>query len=378
MPSAESTAWNWLRTGNKVFPAMLAAIDAAQESVCLESYIFTAGSLGQSFLDRLIGAQKRGVRVRVLVDALGSVSLPDSFWSPLREAGGEARFFNPVSLNRLGIRNHRKVLVCDETVAFIGGFNIAPEYEGDGVTRGWRDVGLRLEGPLAIQLAASFDEMFALADFRHKRFVRLRRATLKRPLISASEQLLLSGPGRGRNPIRRSLQRDLARAQNAQFMVAYFLPTGRLLRRLGRAARRGGGVRLLLPGKSDVATSQLAAQSLYRRLLKVGVEIHEYEPQILHAKLFVVDNVVYVGSANLDPRSLSINYELMVRFENAQMASEARGLFQECLQHCRRIEPAEWRSSRTLWQRLKQRWAYFLLARIDPYIARRQWRWLPD
>ena len=378
MPSAESTAWNWLRTGNEVFPAMLAAIDAAQDSVCLETYIFATGSLGQNFLDRLVGAQKRGVRVRVLVDALGSVSLPDSFWSPLREAGGEARFFNPVALNRLGIRNHRKLLVCDEAVAFIGGFNIAPEYEGDGVTRGWRDVGLRLEGPLAIQLAASFDEMFALADFRHKRFVRLRRATLKRPLISASEQLLLSGPGRGRNPIRRSLQRDLARAQNAQFMVAYFLPTGRLLRMVGRAARRGGGVRLLLPGKSDVATSQLAAQSLYRRLLKVGVEIHEYEPQILHAKLFVVDNVVYVGSANLDPRSLSINYELMIRFEQTQMAEEARGLFQECLQHCRRIEPAEWRSSRTLWQRLKQRWAYFLLARIDPYIARRQWRSLPD
>jgi len=378
MPSALSTAWKWLRTGDEIFPAMLAAIDAARKSIRLETYIFASGSLGESFLRGLLNAQKRKVRVRVLVDALGSISLPDSFWSPLRESGGEARFFNPVALNRMGIRDHRKLLVCDETVAFIGGFNIAPEYEGDGVTRGWCDVGLRLAGPLAVPLAASFDEMFALADFRHKRFARLRRATLKQPLNSPTEQLLLSGPGRGRNPVRRSLQRDLVHARDARFMVAYFLPTGRLFRRFGRAARRGGKVQVLLPGKSDVATSQLAARSLYRRMLKSGVEIHEYEPQILHAKMFVVDNVVYAGSANLDPRSLSINYELMLRFENPQMAEEARAIFQESLQHCRRIEPAVWGSSRTLWQRLKQRWAYFLLARIDPYIARRQWRSLPD
>lgn len=378
MPSALSTAWTWLRNGHEVFPAMLAAIDAARESVCLETYIFTAGSLGRSFLDRLVSAGQRGVRVRVLVDALGSISLPDSFWTPLREAGGEARFFNPVALNRLGIRNHRKLLVCDEAVAFVGGFNIAPEYEGDGVMRGWRDVGLRLEGPLAAPLAASFEEMFVLADFRHERFARLRRATLKRPASAPAEQLLLSGPGRGRNPIRRSLQRDLARARDARFMVAYFLPTGRLPRMFGHVTRRGGRVQLLLPGKSDVATSQLAAQSLYRRLLKAGVEIHEYEPQTLHAKLFVLDHATYVGSANLDPRSLSINYELMIRFEHPLLADEARGIFDESLQHCRKIELARWRSSRTLWQRLKQRWAYFLLARIDPYIARRQWQWLPD
>jgi cardiolipin synthase len=378
MPWPQSSAWKWLRTGDEVFPAMLAAIDAARESICLEAYIYATGPLGERFRTALVRAGERGVRVRVLVDALGSLSLPDTFWLPLRAVGGEARFFNPVALNRLGIRNHRKLLVCDEAVAFIGGFNIAPEYEGDGVTRGWRDLGLRLDGPLAEQLAASFDEMFALADFRHKRFVRLRRAALKRTVTSPAEQLLLSGPGRGRNPIRRSLQRDFSRSRDVQIMVAYFLPTGRLRRMFGRVARRSGAVQLLLPGKSDVATSQLAGRSLYRRLLKSGVEVHEYEPQILHAKLFVLNDAVYVGSANLDPRSLSINYELMVRFENPQMAAEARAIFREALQHARRIEPTEWRRSRTFWQRLKQHWACFLLTRIDPYIARRQWQALPD
>jgi cardiolipin synthase len=135
---------------------------------------------------------------------------------------------------------------------------------------------------------------------------------------------------------------------------------------------------LLLAGKSDVLLSHLAAQSLYRRFLKAGAKIYEYEPQILHAKLFIVDDVVYVGSANLDPRSLGINYEFLIRFQNPKMAEEARAIFGDALRHCRRIELEGWRYSRRFWARLYSRWAYFVLARIDPYIARRQWRALPD
>ena len=128
--------WIWLRAGREIFPPMLVAINAAQRSVCLEIYIFAAGYPGDAFREALVRARQRGVRVRVLIDALGSMSLPGSFWEPLRAAGGEVRQFDPLSLNRLGIRNHRKLLVCDEQVAFVGGFNIAPEYDGDGVTAG--------------------------------------------------------------------------------------------------------------------------------------------------------------------------------------------------------------------------------------------------
>jgi len=163
-----------------------------------------------------------------------------------------------------------------------------------------------------------------------------------------------------------------------QFIVAYFLPTWRIRRELMQIARRGGRVQLILAGKSDVLVSQLAGQSLYRRLLRAGVEIYEYQPQILHTKLFIIDDVVYVGSANLDQRSLNINYELMLRFEKREIAEQARAIFANSLRHCRQITFEQWRHSRTLWRRLKQRWAYFLLARIDPYIAKRQWKRLPD
>ena len=237
---------------------------------------------------------------------------------------------------------------------------------------------LKIEGALAVQLESSFDEMFGRAEFRHKRFMPLRKSGAKRVVALPKEQLLFSGPGRGRNPFKRALHSDLKRAKNVQMIIAYFLPTWRLRRELMRVARHGGKVQLILAGKSDVLLSMLAAQGLYRRFLKGNIEIYEYQPQILHAKLIVVDDIVYLGSANLDTRSLRINYELMIRFENKAIAKEAREIFAKNLKHCRRVTAEEWRKSRSFWRKLKQRWAYFLLNHLDPYLARRQWRDLPD
>ena len=279
---------------------MLAAIDAATQSVCLEIYTFEKSPLGREFAGALLRARERGARVRVLVDAIGSILLSNSFWEPLQRAGGEVRVFNPIALRRVTIRNHRKLLVCDGRVAFVGGFNISPEYEGDGVNDGWCDVGLKIEGPLAAELASSFEEMFKRAEFRHKRFMRWRKFHAKKVVALPRQQILFSGPGRGRNPFKRSLQKDLRGADNVQIIVAYFLPTWRLRRELMRAVRRGGKVQLILAGKSDVLLSLLAAQSLYRRFLNGNIEIYEYQPQILHAKLIIVDGV---GVSRLQPTS---------------------------------------------------------------------------
>ena len=377
MPTEPSPVCLWLRAGDEIFPALLAAIDAASRSVCLEVYTFEDSPLGRCFSEALVRACGRGVRVRVLVDAIGSIMLSNHFWDPLQQAGGEARVFNAVGLRRVTIRSHRKLLVCDERVAVIGGFNISPAYEGDGVQRGWCDVGLRIEGLSAKQLASSFDEMFERADFRHKRFMRWRKFGAKKTVTLPVEQILFSGPGRGRSPFKQSLQQDLARARDVRIIAAYFLPPRRLRRALMRVARRGGRVQLVLAGKSDVPLALLAARILYRRLLAAGVEIYEYQPQILHAKLIIVDDIVYTGSSNLDVRSLRINYELMLRLADAGVTGKAREIFDDIMKHCRRVTAEDWRRSRTFWQRLKHRWAYFLLNRVDPYIARWQWRSLP-
>ncbi len=378
MANTQKPSHVWLRNGQEAFPAMLVAIAEARVSVRLEKYIFAPDDVGQRFRNALVLARQRGVQIQVLVDAVGSYGLAAGFWKPLTDAGGEVRSFNPIALNRFGIRNHRKLLVCDEQVAFIGGFNIASWWEGDGVTQGWSDVGLRIESPLVHELAASFDEMFARADFRHKRFARFRRTAAKKVVHRAAEQLLLSGPGWGANPIRQALHRDISKARDVRIAVAYFLPSWRLRRDLARVVRRGGRVQLLLAGRTDVTVSQLAARSLYQRLLRAGVEITEYQPQVLHTKLFVMDHAVYLGSANLDPRSLAINYELMVRFQNETLAMEARLLWDDLAKHSREVDAQGWRKSRSFWGKLKERWAYFLLARLDPYVARWQWRALPD
>ena len=345
MPAEPNPVCQWLRAGDEIFPAMLAAIDAAGQSVCLEVYTFEDGPLGRRFLEALVRARARDVRVRVLVDAIGSIMLSNHFWDPLRQAGGEIRVFNVIGLRRVTIRNHRKLLVCDERVAVVGGFNISPAYEGDGVKSGWCDVGLRIEDPpLAKQLASSFDEMFERADFRHKRFMRWRKFGAKKAVTLPVEQILFSGPGRGRSPFKQSLRQDLMQARDVRIVVAYFLPTWRLRRALVRVARQGGRVQLILAGKSDVPLAQLAAQSLYRRLLRSGVEIYEYQPQILHAKLIIVDGIVYTGSSNLDVRSLRINYELMIRFADAGDDGKSARNFQRLSKklpagHRRRLVP---------------------------------------
>ncbi len=377
MQTEPGSIYHWLRAGDEIFPAMLTAIDAASQSVCLEIYIFEECPLGRDFREALVRACGRGMRVRVLVDSVGSIMLSNHFWEPLRKAGGEVRWFNPIALKRMTIRNHRKLLICDERTAFVGGFNVSPEYEGDGVNDGWWDVGLKIEGPLAARLASSFEDMYTRAEFCHRHVTRWRKFSAKQAVMLPPEQILFSGPGRGQSPFKRALRQDLRSAKSVQLMVAYFLPSWRLRHDLMRVVHCGGRVQLILAGQSDIQLSKLAAQSLYRRLLRAGVEIYEYQPQILHAKLFIVDDAVYTGSSNLDTRSLQINYELMIRFAGGEIAGPAREIFAETLQRCRRVTREQWRQSRTFWQRMKQRWAYFLLDRIDPYVARQQWRGLP-
>lgn len=370
-----TSAFRWLRTGAEALAAMIVSIRAAKESIRLETYIFNQGPVADQFRDELIAAVQRGVKVRVMIDAMGSISLPDAYWDDFRKAGGQFAWFNPLALNRLSYRNHRKLMVCDDNVAFIGGFNIAEEYQGDGVSKGWRDLGLEVHGPLVNELAESFDQFYLQANMVHKRLQSLRPSRVK-VALGQNWKLLLSGPGLHHGALKRSLTQDLQKARNVQILCAYFLPTWRLRKALLSVAKRGGRVQLILAGKSDVLLSHLASRRLYRSFLRAGVEIYEYQPQILHAKLFIMDDVVYAGSANMDVRSLRINYELLVRVCDSELAAKAREMFAQDLTHCLRIDPLTWKKSRTFWGKLKENWAYFVLARVDPYLARRQLKYL--
>lgn len=369
------TPARWLPDGDTAFERMLAAIDGARTAVNLEMYIFVAAGPGERFRAALLAAAVRGVRVRVLLDGFGSNGLPANWWEPVTREGGEVRIFNPLALGRIAIRDHRKLLTVDGRVAFVGGFNIAPEYEGDGVTRGWFDLGAELSGGLVAQLEATFERMWAHHEFRHPRVLRWRRRRIAWDLPAHdAARVLASGPGFGPNAFRHALLGDLARARDVAIVSAYFAPGFRLRRALQAVARRGGRVRLLLAGRSDVPLARAAARSFYGRLLRAGVEIAEYEPQVLHAKLMIVDGAVYVGSSNLDARSLGINYELMVRLADAPLAESGRALLAAAAPHVRAVRREEWAKARHWLQRLRDRWAAFLLTKVDGWFARRQLR----
>jgi cardiolipin synthase len=312
--------------------------------------------------------------VRVMTDAFGSYSLSADFWQMLMAEGGEHRRFRLPGLYRFGLRDHRKLLICDEEIAFVNGLNIGPEYAGDGVRQGWRDLGLHFQGGIAGQLCASFDEMFEFAHFHRRRFTWVRHAVRHHRIQHSQVTALISAPGWRHNPMVSTLMSDFGQAKSICILCAYFLPTFRLLRGLCRAARRGARVQLILAGKSDMAVMQMATRGLYRKLLKAGVEIYEYQPQILHAKMIIVDDrVVYAGSANLDVRSLHLNYELLIRVENQRLAHEGTQIFQNDLAYSKQIHLKEWSRSRTWVHRILSRVAFFFVGRLDPYLSSGSW-----
>jgi cardiolipin synthase len=367
----------WLPNGVATFAAMAALVAAATREICLEFYMVKPGEPALSILAALLAARARGVRVRVLYDAFGSEGLPPEFFAPLQAAGGEVRVFSPAHRLRLAFRDHRKLLVCDAQRAIVGGHNIGPEYTGDGIENGMLDVALQIEGPVAGALAGSFEAMYALAPMNPAAIREFRTAVREQHALHHPEgavQLLTSGPGWRAGLLSRVLRHDVERSRSVRCVSGYFLPPTRMRRALRRCTARGGQVLLLLAGQSDVPVARYAAEHLYGTMLAGGARLYEYQPQVLHAKLFIVDDTVYVGSCNLDRRSLNVNYELLLRLEWPELAGHARTLFAGALANSREVPADSWRRRRHWWEGLRARAAYWLMTRIDPLLARRRLR----
>jgi len=362
-----------LKNGSEIFPAMFASIDAAVSCVALEMYIFADDGTGRAVRDRLVRAAKRGVQVMVMVDAVGSWSLPDSFWDELRNAGGVARQFRPVSRGMFFFRNHRKLLLVDDRVAYIGGMNIADEYFlGSRGEPAWRDNALEITGRAVKLIRYSFDRMWTRAEMPFRKVVlSLRPDRRRRERPEAGSLLFLeSGPEDPVQPVRNTYRRLIGGSgRSIDLAMGYFYPQGRILRALKRAVLRGVRVRLLFSQRSDVAIARWAARGLYGRLLRDGMEVWEYRPAMMHAKLAIIDDVVIAGSANLDIRSGRINNELVAVVHNEALALHARADFEEDLKQADRISLESWKE-RPLFQRIKERISAWLLARLDIFIAR--------
>lgn len=357
----------WHDTGERLLEAELDAIGSATSSVRFEHYIFRASAVGERFRTAFVEAARRGVTVTVLLDYVGCLGLPNGYFHELVQAGGKVVWFNPVRWRFWTFRDHRKILVTDDEHAFVGGCNVAPEYDGDGVNAGWRDGGIDIQGPVVRHLVDSFESQVAKAGNQIWR----ARKHGHNGWVKAGEDvsLLLMRPGLHQGVLQRALKRDLHQARHLAMTMAYFLPTGRFKRMLMRAAKFARSFRLLLPGKSDVPLMQVASRGLYSRFQRNGAQIHEYQPQMLHAKVIVIDDIVYVGSSNLDPRSLSINFEVMLRIQSAALAERARATFERDLEHSQEMARLSWRNPVTWWAQLKEKLALFIFTRLDLGIA---------
>jgi cardiolipin synthase len=318
----------FLFDGPSAFPALEAAIEAAQKRIHVMFYIFRTDETGRRIRDLLAKKAREGVIVRLLVDGWGSPRVTGHFSAPLREAGGKVVAFNPSRRRsfyapRLAFANHRKIVVIDEDVAFTGGMNVGDEYAYE-----WRDLLVRIKGPAVRALEHVFlDDWYFASD---DEVPHVEYATPVRAGNTACA-VVVSGPDRD-SYIHDAYFTLFARAKRRIWIVTpYFIPGDAITTALRTAASRGVDVRIVLPEQSDVIVAKHAARSYYPELVSVGVRILEYRGGMLHAKALVIDEeVCTAGTANVDTRSFRLSFEvsclLFDRDKNREVSSWCEGL----------------------------------------------------
>jgi cardiolipin synthase len=407
----DGNAVTLLENGQELFPALCEAFDAAQTSIHLETYIFRLDVAGLRVLDHLKRAAERGVKVRVVLDGYGSAQDDRTIQSLLRAAGAQCRIYRPEpkylsyqSFDFLRLRRmHRKTTLVDNHLAFIGGINIEDDYSGLSeqellTNKEPRfDYAVRLTGPLAIELMRAQDLLWlqigwplsneALYDdtsikapltlkqwkHRHVRRLRLRLLRFKHAAYVRNRMphahagtmraaLVLRDNLRYRRTIEAAYFAHMAAARH-EIMIAnaYFLPGMKLRHALIDAAARGVRVRLLLQGKIEYRMQYHATRWIYQQFLKYGIEIYEYLPSYLHAKVAVIDGVSVVGSSNLDPFSLLLARETNIVVDDAAFtATLTHSLESAFAQGSQIVEPSLYHE-RSLFARALDACAYMLL-----------------
>lgn len=349
------------------FDAMMALIAGAQHSLDVCFYIFAEDQASQRVRDALADAARRGVRVRLIIDAFGAAA-KDAFFEPLAAAGGEIRRFSSKPSRRVLIRNHQKMVIADEARAMIGGFNVEDSYFAPPEVNGWNDLGLVIEGEVVASLVRWFALLMECVCMRRGQWRAIRRIVREWHPGHGAVRLLVGGPTRGLSSWARCVSDDLMRGCRLDMMMAYFSPPKRLLRRI---ARIGGDKRLLMAGKSDNGATIGATRALYSYLLRHGARVWEFVPCKLHTKLIVLDDKTYVGSANFDMRSLYINLELMLVVEDAALAETMRGFIAQHIAASLEVTPEVHQRRATWWNRLRWRASWFLVAVLDYTVSRR-------
>lgn len=322
--------------GAATYDALIEAIGGARHQVHLEYYIYTPDTSGGALRDALVACARRGVKVRLLLDAIGSAKCSRAFLAPLVDAGGEVAWFHPTRFWRfwsrpwLNMRTHRKIAVIDSRIGFTGGINITDEENERVRSDAYRDLHLRLEGDIVRSLQLVFAEDWVYATGR-RGFLDEIVQTLP-PLAPGpiAMQALTSGPDAAWEPIHRLQVNLIHTARSRVWLITpYFVPGEAAMMALTSAALGGLDVRLMVPRMSDSRLVTLAARSYYDDLLAAGVKIFEYGPRMLHTKALLVDDgTAILGSANFDHRSFRLNFEVALLVQDRGVAGELARLME--------------------------------------------------
>ncbi|HEV2748038.1 MAG TPA: phospholipase D-like domain-containing protein, partial [Allosphingosinicella sp.] len=277
----EGNSLTLLPDGPHRLEALIALIDGARDTLRILYYIFLDDHSGRRVREALLAAAARGVKVSVLVDGFGSDSAKASFFKPLTDSQVKFCRFAPRLGRRYLLRNHQKLALADGSCVLIGGFNVSDDYFGPIESGAWRDLGLKVEGPGVLCLAAYFDALFKWARTEHARIRDLRRMLSKHSEDTGPLRWLFGGPTRRLSPWAQSVKRDMLHAARLDMIAAYFAPSRAMLRRIYGIAERGRA-RIVTPSRSDNGATIGAARHTYWRLIRRGVEVYEYQPTKLH------------------------------------------------------------------------------------------------
>ena len=346
-PLTTGDSYAVLTDGDTAFPEMLRAIDAAQHRISFEGYIYDVGEMGERFTAAFEAAAHRGVEVRLVFDSVG-VALDEAHIERLERAGCKIGWFNPVrspSIEEANYRTHRKALVVDGDIAFVGGIGIADQWAKDTPEeRKWRDTHIEVRGPAAINIEAAFNENW------------IETGGVVDPDVlphdnqangSATSIVVWSSPEGGANAMKLLYLLSLAAARKSIDIQSPYLITDESTDwSLAEARKRGVRIRMLVEGDiTDAKPVKFAGRAAYERFLEQGIEVYEYQPTMMHTKVMMVDGVLsIVGSANFDNRSLELNDELNAAVFDRKVAERLASDFERDLRSSKKLNLEEWRS----------------------------------
>jgi cardiolipin synthase len=348
-----------LQNGDEIFPAMLEAIGSARVSITFETYIYWSGEIGEAFTEALSERARAGIPVHVTVDWLGSIKMERDLLERMEEAGVQLKRYRPLhwyNLSRMNNRTHRKLLVVDGRIGFTGGVGIADQWQGRATDPDhWRDSHFRIEGPAVAQLQAAFNDNWIKVTGEV-----LNGATYFPPLRPAGDvdaHLFIASPAGGSESMHLMyLMGVAAAAHSIDLAASYFVPDELLSRAIVAARKRDVRVRILVPGPYiDSATVRIASKAEWGDLLDAGVEIHVYQPTMLHTKMLIIDReLVSVGSTNFDPRSFRLNDEASLNIYDVNFATDMTRVFETDLQQATSYSLEMW-TRRPLRERLEEK-----------------------